>query len=236
MNKIGNIKVVSIDLFRTLVDVDQSLETTWKAFLGEKYSDKLAKKYWARATKLMLDKLDEAAVSNEPFKNIRKIFEETYSSVFSEINLDYDYKAAAELSMNEHKAYNVFNDSLNFLEQAGERYPVCLSSDCDIEMITDIDKLFLFDYLFVSEILQSYKLNPAFFDHVINHYGTEPNNIIHIGDSKQDVLVPNQLGMLTCWLNRGEQEWTHDVRPDFEARSLLEVIEILGLNNGNREN
>jgi putative hydrolase of the HAD superfamily len=72
-----------------------------------------------------------------------------------------------------------------------------------------------------------YKLNPAFFRHVIKYYNVQPENILHIGDSKSDVIAPKQLGIRTCWLNRRNLKWDSAVKPDFEVNSLLEIPELL---------
>lgn len=195
--------------------------------MGEKYDSRLAKQYWDRATEILMDKFDEAAIDLKRFKNCRTIFQETYSRVFQEINLDFDPASAAEVLIENHKKYHPFTDTREFLDTAGHRLPICLASDCDIEMISGIDDLFLFDHIFISEILRSYKLNQAFFKHIIGHYQIEPQYILHIGDSKQDIICPSQLGMVTCWINRRNETWTAPVKPDFEVKSLSEILDLL---------
>ena len=232
-NKLTNIKIISIDLFRTLVDVDRMIETVWRIFLRDDYRSELAREYWDRGTEILMEKFEEAAGDSRSFKNCRAIFEQTYSRLFEEINLDFDPKLAAEVLVENHKSYHLFDDTRDFLDTVGEKFPICLSSDCDIEMIVGSDGLHLFDHIFISEVLRSYKLNPAFFQHVIDHYGAKPGNILHIGDSKQDIICPKQLGLVTCWVNRKNEKWSHPVHPDFEVNSLADVVDLLGLKKRN---
>ena len=69
-----------------------------------------------------------------------------------------------------------------------------------------------------------YKLNPGFFRYIIDYYNLPPANMLHIGDSKSDIITPKQLGIRTCWLNRRNLKWDHAVKPDFEVKSLLEIL------------
>jgi FMN phosphatase YigB (HAD superfamily) len=215
MNKISNIKVISIDLFRTLVDIDLSVESVWKIFLKEKYTPYLGRKYWNRGTEIVLNNLFSVALDDQHFKNTRSIFEETYATLFKEIGLDYDEKSAASTLINGHKAKKLFEDARPFLEIVGKKYPICLSTDCDVEMLDGIRDIFSFDKIFISEELKAYKLN------------LKPYEILHIGDSQQDITTPKKLGLLTCWINRYNSPWAETIEPDFEVKSLMDILDIL---------
>lgn len=230
MNKISNIKIISIDLFRTLIDLEDGDELIYETFLKGTYSDTLAKKYRKRAKEILTQKWNDAGIDEKHFKNERMIFEEILVDLFNEIGLYLDPQSAANIIIDQHKHYNAFEDTFLFLKTVSEQYRICLSTDCDIDMITGIDEFYSFDYVFVSEELQAYKLNPKFFNLVIEHYNVKPENIMHIGDSKSDIVAPKTLGVLTCWLNRKGLKWDHNIRPDFEVNSLRGVIHLLELN------
>jgi FMN phosphatase YigB (HAD superfamily) len=147
--------------------------------------------------------------------------------IFSEIHLDYDPRMAASVLIQGHKMDRFFDDAKPFIKEIKQKYTVCLSTDCDTEMLGNINELYDFDKMFVSEDLQVYKLNPKFFKHVIKHYNVSPENILHIGDSESDIIAPRQLGIITCWLNRNNHKWDQAIKPDFEVKSLLEILDIL---------
>jgi len=155
------------------------------------------------------------------------VIEETVIELFNEINFNYDSKTVTNFLVDQHKLRRLYDDVLPFLETAGKKYPICISSDGDLDMLLDIQDIYPFDHVFASETLKTYKLNPQFFSYVASHYQVKPDNILHIGDSSSDILGPKQYGVFTCWLNRKCRPWVHQVLPDFEVNSLLKVIDIL---------
>ena len=227
MSKITTIKIISLDLFQTLISVNESIDYVWKEFLKENYTDEFAGKYWDRANAIVLENLHQAAMNDDKFVNVRSIFENSYTQIFSEIHLDYDPRLAAGILIQGHKMNRLFDDVKPFLKKIQQKYIVCLSTDCDTEMLGNTNELYNFDQLFVSEDLQAYKLNPKFFQQVIKHYQVPPENILHIGDGKSDIIAPKQLGIKTCWLNRNNHQWDQAVKPDFEVKSLLEILDLL---------
>jgi len=45
MKKLKNIKIVSVDLFRTLIDIDPTPKTIWQKFLKNNFPDEISRKY-----------------------------------------------------------------------------------------------------------------------------------------------------------------------------------------------
>lgn len=226
MSITSNIKIVSVDLFGTLVNVKQSRDAIWQVFLGKDYTEELGHKYWDMADVILRRKVNENSTT---FKSVRTMFNETYAELFSDISVKYDPIMAADVLMKGHNLQNIYPDTEPFLKSVGTRYQTCLSSDCDMEMIVGIHELHQFDMVFSSEQLGYYKSSAEFWMHVLNHYNMVPQNVLHIGDANSDVVIPKQLGMLTCWLNRHNRQWDNPVKPDFEVNSLKQVSVILGL-------
>jgi putative hydrolase of the HAD superfamily len=229
MGKAASVKVISVDLYGTVVDIRDSLAPIWRTFLGSNFSDDVVKNYWDRATEILREKLLNAAKGETGFKNMRGIFEDALAGFFSEIHMDFDARLGAEMWMRGHELRNIYPDAKLFLAGAGQKFPVCLSSECDLEMIAGVGELYSFDTIFYSEKLRCYKLNPRFWSHIIQHYSLPPDNVLHVGDATSDVVGPAKRGILTCWLNRHGRKWDHDVKPDFEVTSLSQILEILGL-------
>jgi FMN hydrolase / 5-amino-6-(5-phospho-D-ribitylamino)uracil phosphatase len=225
--KISDIKLISIDLFQTLVSLDEGRDQIWQLFLQDHYTSELARHCWDRTSEILFQKLYETAIDRQSFKNSRTIIEESYAAIFREINCSFDPRQAGHILIEMHRRNIPFNDAVPFLHAVGKNYKICLSTDCDLEMITDIRKLYAFDKIFVSEELRAYKFNPEFFRQVIRYYQLKPQNILHIGDSQSDIITPKRLGILTCWLNRDDKPWSHEVRPDFKVRSLMDIADIL---------
>lgn len=227
MKNTSDIKVISIDLFRTLAKMDDGYDKVWRTFLGGKYTDELARRYWEGTSEVLFTKLDQAAACLEPFKTTRHIFSESYAQYFKEIELDYNPDSAAETLILNHRLEHFFEDARPFLETVARYYAVCLSTDCDTCMLEGIDRLYAFKKMFVSEELQAYKAHPLFFTKVLEYYRLKPENILHIGDSKMDIITPGRMGLQTCWLNRTGKTWQYDIKPDYQVKSLLEILKIL---------
>jgi HAD superfamily hydrolase (TIGR01549 family) len=227
MKKIQNIKIISLDLFRTIVDIGQTPDIIWQLFLKDKFSVELSGKYLKRIDEINSGRCDASAMGISNFKTVRTVLEETLTEFFAEINLDYSPKLAANVIMENHKLAGIFGDVKPFLQKTGGKYKVCLSTDADEDLIKNVNSIYHFDNLFVSETMQMYKLNPGFFQQVIGHYQLPPENVLHIGDSKYDIIAPKGLGIQTCWLNRRNVRWDDTVKPDFEVKSLLEIPDLL---------
>ena len=222
--------IVSVDMFGTLVDVSSRKYVIWRAFLKDRYSDELAEQYWERATDLVFQYYDQV-IQKRQYVPPKVIYEICYSKLFLEIDLDIDPKEAARLLAHQHSFSTPYGDAMIFLDSVGKEYPICVSSDTDEDMLGPLRQLYPFDNIVTSEQLGSYKTSAdkRFFSAVINHYGARPESIIHIGDSGSDVIGASEAGIVTCWLNRKHRIWSHDVEPDYEVNSLIEVASILGI-------
>ncbi|MFC1920801.1 HAD family hydrolase [Chloroflexota bacterium] len=223
--------VVSVDMFGTLVDLGSVKHNVWREFLKESYTDDLAEEYWNRASELVFQDFEDRVVKERQYISLRVVFEYCYSKLFSEIGLDYNPKAAAQVLAQNHSASESYDDTRKFLEAVGKECKVCLSSDIDEDMLGQLRHLYPFSSVFTSEEIGSYKTSPdgKFFSTVIEHYGVEPGSIIHIGDMLSDIAGAGEAGITTCWLNRNRTKWRHDIKPDFEVNSLIEAASMLGV-------
>ncbi|MDD5191026.1 MAG: HAD family hydrolase [Dehalococcoidales bacterium] len=227
MSNLSGIKIISLDLFRTLVTVDDSYEWVWRQFLGANYTNEKARRYWDRAGEIISANINAVEVRGE-FKNVFQIFEDTYTALFDEIHLDYAPHIAAGVLSQGHKNQRVYEDVAPFFNRLQNKFEVCLSTDADCDLVQGYKDIYPFGQLFISEEIKSYKSGAKFFEHVLDHYKVPPQQILHIGDSHRDIIQPKKLGIKTCWINRDNQIWRHDVKPDFEVKSLLEIADLLG--------
>lgn len=224
--------VVSIDMFQTLVSIDSRRHHIWRTLLGERYSESLVEEYWTLTSKFVMEYFHRLT-QQTTFLPLEVVFEKAFKQIFHEIKSDSDPRHGARVFLTEHALASCFDDARPFLARITKRYPVCLVSDADDGMISpSLLGLCNFDSVFTSAQLHSYKNDPAakLFSAVIEHYGTPPERILHIGDGSSDVLGARRVGMRTCWLNRNGHPWRHhNVQPDYTVRTLLEVNSILGM-------
>ena len=223
--------VVSIDMFGTLVDINSIRHAVWRTFLRDRYTAELAEEYWSRVGDLLFQLIDDQIFEVRPYTSLKAIFETMYSRFFSLIGLDFDPKEAALVLAHHHPFSTPHNDAVAFLDSVGRQYPICLASDTDEDMLGSLLDLHPFDKVVTSEGRASYKASAdrRFFSEIIDHYRVRPEHIIHIGDSSYDIIGASESGLITCWLNRNQSVWSHNIAPDYEVSSLLEAASILGV-------
>ncbi|MFC1958344.1 HAD family hydrolase [Chloroflexota bacterium] len=217
-------KIVSIDMFRTLVDLEGRKVAEWQMLLKDKYTPELGEEYYAH-----LDNLWLKYSQQDKFLSVKSMFMMCFTELFSKIDVELDPAEATKLWAQQHSLSEPFDDSILFLNSVGKEYPICLASDTDDDMLGTLKQMYAFNYIFTSEQLGSYKANAdgKFFSAVINHYGVRPEEIIHIGDSKREIIGASKAGIITCWLNRTGSKWSYEVKPDYEVNSLTEAAAIL---------
>ena len=87
-----------------------------------------------------------------------------------------------------------------------------------------------FEDVFISDTVGCGKPQKAYFDHIFQAVpGLRRDNCLVIGDSlSSDIRGANNAGLPCCWYNPGGLERPEDLRIDYEARSLEEILPIAG--------
>ncbi len=219
-------KVVSIDMFRTLADVEPMLDERWRKLLKGKYTPELAQECQNRMNTSWNNHFP-----TDKFVLQKQLCLLDFQDLFSIVPCEFSPAEATQLTVEQHAKSQPFDDAMLFLNQVGQHYPICLATDADEDILGTLRNMYAFDYVFTSEQLRTYKgdANGRFFSIIVDHYAAEPQQIIHIGDSTDEIISAGRIGITTCWLNRKGKIWSDSVRPDYTANSLIEVARILGL-------
>jgi FMN phosphatase YigB (HAD superfamily) len=90
-----------------------------------------------------------------------------------------------------------------------------------------------FEYAVSSEKARGYKPYPKIFQCALEEVGCEPGEAVMVGDSQtSDIVGARRMGIPVIWINRFDEERMEGVpEPDFEAKNIVEMAEIL-LENG----
>jgi FMN phosphatase YigB (HAD superfamily) len=228
---LGEFKIVSLDMFQTLVDVNSIRYETWKRILKENYTVELADRCWIEANKLVFDYFNNYDKGEQVFLNVKTVFENCYKKLFTEFEIKADPKVSAHILANQHTFAIPYQETEKFINSATNAYKTCLVSDADTDMILPIIERYIFDKVFISEEYMSYKNEATgkIFKKVLQHYNVLPQEIIHIGDGYSDIAGASKVGITTCWLNRDNKKWEHIIKPDYIITSLLELAPILNI-------
>ncbi len=186
------IKVVSIDMFRTLVDLKSVEQLIWHMILKDKYTIALAEECSVHVGNSLFKYLQQ-----NKFLPLKSIFMGRWAELFSNLAIDFNPAEATKLWAQQHSLAKPFGDSMLFLNSVGKKYPICLASDTDDDMLGKLKRMYAFNYIFTSERLRSYKANAdgKFFSAIISHYGVRPEEIIHIGDGQLEIIGASKAGI-----------------------------------------
>lgn len=221
-------QVISLDMFQTLVNVNSRLNQIWGAILAEQFRPEKA---GGHSTALQTRFMEEWTRSKESevFLLLRDIYGRSFELLFREYGLACSHQEAAEILFREHRLAHLYADTPEFLVTVARRYQLCITSDADDAMMPDFYRSYG-ARLFTSEQCLSYKNDRGnkIFKDLIRYYQVPPGDILHIGDSKSDVLGAKREGIAACWLNRTGQTWEHEQKPDYKVGSFAELAGILG--------
>lgn len=223
-----SISAVSIDMFQTLIDVDDRVDHIWKSILEDEYSQELVphlvEEYYKFYSKIM-----KSIYEKSEFTALKTIFTYVFSEVKLNNNCNFKAERAAEILIEEHSNACFFSDATYFLNQWTNDLELWISSDADHLMIDPILSKFKFDRKFISEDIKAYKQDKQdrFFKKIVSETNINANEIIHIGDSHSDIIGAKRVGIKACWLNRKNVKWIGEYNPDYIISSLTELPELL---------
>ncbi|MFC3748433.1 HAD family hydrolase [Paenibacillus sp. GCM10012306] len=217
-----SIKVISLDMFQTLVNLDRRTMSMWNAILGDDCSEDQANSYQAR----LLEHYYTIAVQmrgDGQFLLTKEIYRRCFTRLFSTYNIRFEPEQALDILVREHSQAELYEETEDFIRYILGKYDVCIVSDTDEDMLPAFYTRYPIR-LFASETYKSYKNDHSntLFQQVIAHYNVRPAEIIHIGDTASDVLGAKRAGIRACWLNRLSVPWTLDNHndPDFIIQNL----------------
>ncbi|NNF99100.1 MAG: HAD family hydrolase [Desulfobacteraceae bacterium] len=223
------VKIVSVDMFQTLVDLEQRRHAIWREILDGRYTRERAEAAWQTGKEVLSEIFNAIIAGEKTFIPMRGLFKQCFSIIFERLGVAGDPDRAVDILRRQHSLSRPFEDAPGFLDTIGRIVPICLTSDTDHPMLGSLKDIYPFDQVFISEEIRSYKVDPAgkLFNAVLGHYNLPARHIFHIGDAAADVYGAACAGMQTCWLNRNDSRWCYDFMPDFEVSGLVEAEELL---------
>lgn len=223
-------KIISFDMFQTLVDVNARKHVVWKEILNEKYTFENAEKLWNDTLDYHYEYTKDIKSGKKTFQPMRETFRETYEKLFAKNNIGMNAELAVNILFREHGQAIVYQDARDFFDRLAPKYRVWISSDTDGNMILPLLNLFQHEQAFLSEEIGAYKddKDGRFFKRVLESSGVKPEEILHVGDGLADIIGAKRAGIASCWINRTGVTWKDLIKPDYTIESLLELEQIVG--------
>ncbi|AIQ64009.1 hypothetical protein PSTEL_13840 [Paenibacillus stellifer] len=219
----ADFKVISLDMFQTLVNVNSRTEHIWRPILLDRFKAETARQY-AEMLQEHLHIHWNAPTTPGVFNLMSDVYGRSFASLFGKLGINYDVSSAVDILFREHTLSEMYPETASFLEDMGRKYRLCVVSDADEAMMPGFCSSYEIP-VFMSELHRSYKndADNAMFKKVLETFQVAPGEVLHIGDSPSDVLGAKREGISACWLNRLGRTWDHDVQPDYTVKSLDEL-------------
>ena len=230
----GNIKAVFFDVDNTLFDQI----TAWKEgvrLLKEKHPDVFdgVKTEDAIDTFFRLeDRIISRFQQGEPIETLRIARGKEFLRM---LNLDENHaEKITESFMHLHPRIDApIDGAKKVVETLSKKLTLGVITNGD--KVTQSEKLETigvkdrFESLIFSEEVGIRKPDPGIFTHAAKEVGLDPGNCLYVGDSyKADIQGGEKGGMKTCWFRSREQRNPlQDATPDFEIRSLKELLDLV---------
>lgn len=219
-------KVISFDMFQTLVNVNERIPVIWKRLYGNQYTKDLG----MAAAKAVVDNIPAAyEKSIYPFRNMEEMFFDVAEHAKKQVGFEAEPEEAAYQLMYQHGFAPFYEEVPALMDRIAKDFTIIISSDASHLMIEPIIGKLKADRVFISDDLECYKGDHSgkFFQTVLDEMNIEPDKILHIGDSSADIIGADSVGMDSCWINREQRTWKGSIAPDYIIHSLNDILRII---------
>lgn len=120
-------KVVSLDMFQTLVNIQGRTGNVWKPILQERFSEERA----AELGGLLLSYYYKAATTirdSGVYWTSKEIYSDSFQKVFQQEAMEYDYLQAVDVLFAEHRLSELYEETEHFCSGSLENIKCVLSA------------------------------------------------------------------------------------------------------------
>jgi 2-haloalkanoic acid dehalogenase type II len=168
------------------------------------------------------------ATQRPPFRTLRDIQRETLGQVLRGLGVEADAAPYVELFFELTTKVELYPEVPEVLRALGA-VRSAIVSNADHEHFAAWNFSLPVEFIVTSESIRAYKPDPFVFRTVLERFGLEAHDVLHVGDSDvDDVKGAKAAGLRVAWVNREGRPRRPDVpRPDFEIRDLKELPSLL---------
>jgi len=223
-------KLLSFDVFGTLVDVRAGSYQAFRSILGESNAAGIAVEhfweYWEERN---------IAHYREPYRRYREICELSLAEAFDHFGID-GRTALIERYFDAFCNFRFYADVRPSLDALGRRYRLAIVSNIDDDLLDATPLGDEFDPICTAERARGYKPDGTLFRYLIEHAGVAKEEILHAGQSQfTDLVGGKPLGLAIAWINRRGIALHPSVpQPDFVLPDIAALIPLLQRREPNR--
>ncbi|MBO5907894.1 MAG: YjjG family noncanonical pyrimidine nucleotidase [Clostridia bacterium] len=224
------IKTLLLDLDDTILDFHAAERVALSSALSElgiEPTERLLSRY-KEINRSCWERLERGELTREQVLTLRfkLLFDEFgYTVSPCEVQSLYEYKLSLE--------HQFMQGAPEMLDSLYGKYKLYIASNGTASVqdrrIADTGIAKYFDGIFISQRIGANKPEREFFDRCFAEIdGFEKGETMIVGDSlSSDILGGKNADILTCYFNPHARPNTTDINPDFEIRSLDELIPLL---------
>jgi 2-haloacid dehalogenase len=217
-------KLISFDVFGTLVSVRESSYTAFQSILddvgGHNVDVRAFWEYWEHSN---------IAHYWEPYRRYRDICALSLADAFAHFRL-HGEPALIERYFDAFPDFGLFPDVVPALETLSRTRQIAIVSNIDDDLLALTALKQNFDLICTAERAKGYKPDGTLFQYLIENAGVAKDEILHAGQSQfTDMVGAKPLGLTVAWINRRNVALDPSVpKPDVVLPDVASLLAILG--------
>ena len=226
----SNIKALSFDMYRTLLDTRDFHEQAVSEILAGAGASSVNPDVFHSRWDEFYDDV-HLAMPQDGFMTEREVVVESLRRALCEFRIDADPEVGVQTWLSKYEKADLFTEAEEVLNILAKRYPMVILSNVDnndLGYAVIREKKLPFIAIITSDSLKSYKPHGRMFEEAVSILKCRTEEILHIGDSQRsDVLGAKKAGMHAAWFNRRSEELKPGIpKPDYEITNLRELLDL----------
>jgi 2-haloacid dehalogenase len=218
-------KLMSFDVFGTLISVRDSSYGAFERILGSAGADRIdVKAFWEH-----WEHQNIKHYWDRPYQTYRDICERSLAETFTHFDVSAD-SGLIGYYFDAFPNFFLYDDVVRTLDLLARRYKLAVVSNIDDDLLARTPLQRNFDLVCTAQRAQGYKPDGTLFRYLIDNAGVAKDEIFHSGQSQfTDLVGGKPLGLTIAWINRRHIALDDAVpRPDFilpDVASLAGIVE-----------
>jgi 2-haloacid dehalogenase len=221
---LSQVKLLSFDVFGTLISVREGSYGAFQAILRQAKADHVdVKAFWEH-----WEEANIAAYWN-PYRPYKDICRDSLAATFRHYGVNGD-PATIQLYFDAFNRFPLYPDVTDTLTALAKRYRLAVVSNIDDDLLARTPLGRDFDLVCTAERARGYKPTGILFKHLLTESGLGTDAILHCGQSQfTDLVGGKPLGLTIAWINRRGIALSSDVpKPDYVFPDIRSVAALLG--------
>jgi 2-haloacid dehalogenase len=219
----GRLKLLSFDVFGTLVDVREGSYGAFERILKEANAAHVdVKAFW--------EVWEENNIARywQPYRCYKDICRESLAASFELFGVKGRVETIAYY-FDAFPGFALYPDVVATLDALARRFKLAIVSNIDDDLLATTPLKRTFDLVCTAERAKGYKPTGALFRYLLANAGVACPEILHSGQSQfTDMVGANPLGLAVAWINRRGIALSARVpAPDFQLRDIKSLLGLL---------